>query len=73
MRKDSDRRGARRWICWRLVVERIRYATRQFGRDGSLVDLKLECGHTETRKGSVEPASRVRCTACQLERFGEGR
>ena len=66
MRKDSDRRGARRWICWRKIRSSNEYHTRQFGRDGSVVHYDLECGHVEVRKGSLGiHTGRLRCMTCQ--------
>lgn len=70
MKKESDRRGSRRWICWRRIVSE-EYRPRTFGRAGTSVRYKLECGHTEIRKGSIEiKGERLRCRDCRLERGG---
>ena len=65
MKKEADRRGARRWICWRAIVARNHRELR--GRRS--VKLHLECGHQELRKDAAEPAGdRARCKKCQDER-----
>jgi len=51
----------------REIVARRYYRPKGFPRYTGCVELTLECGHSEFRKRSRDPARTARCWNCHLE------
>jgi hypothetical protein len=57
---------------YRKVLNYERYYPKSAPAGGSAVILKLECGHTNSRKGSVRIPWKAKCRECDRQETGSG-